>query len=311
MASSAIHGVLVVDKPRGLTSHGAVARIRRTLGTRDVGHTGTLDPMATGVLVVAVGEATKLVHWLSQDDKTYEATIALGVETDTLDADGTSAREVPPSDDLLRALLEFQASATVAPVLTRAFASERARTSQTPPAYSAIKTLGQRAHELARRGKPPSLPPRPVAVRRIELVACSTNPAQLRIVVEAGKGYYVRALARDLAHALATVGHLTALRRTRAGCFAIADTVALDASASELSARMHPLPHAASLALPLARLTDSGARDARFGRTVQSVDIDAPTRGACAWIDPGGRLVAIGTTDEGNQGRVLRGFSTP
>lgn len=309
MSCASRDGVLVVDKPPGLSSHGVVARIRRTLGTRDVGHTGTLDPMATGVLVIAVGEGTKLVHWLTQQDKAYVATIALGIETDTLDADGTSVREVPPSDEVRLALLEFETGSTVAPVLARAVASEKARTVQTPPAYSAIKTRGQRAYEQARRGQPPLLPPRPVAVRAIELVACGADPASMTITVDVRKGYYVRSLARDLAEALGTVGHLRALRRTRAGCFDLSDAVALDAPASELFARMHPLSRAASLALPLARLTDSGARDARFGRTVASQDIDAPTSGECAWVDPEGRLVAIGTTNEAKQGRVLRGFS--
>ncbi|HVJ94972.1 MAG TPA: tRNA pseudouridine(55) synthase TruB, partial [Labilithrix sp.] len=135
-------GVLVVDKPRGPTSHDVVARVRRALKTRHVGHAGTLDPMATGVLVVAVGEGTKLVPWLTADDKTYEATIRLGIETDTLDAEGRETARVPITGELARAVDAWKVGAEL---LEAALAAERSRTAQVPPAFSAIRIGGQRA----------------------------------------------------------------------------------------------------------------------------------------------------------------------
>jgi tRNA pseudouridine55 synthase len=305
------HGVLVVDKPRGITSHDAVARVRRAIGTREVGHAGTLDPMASGVLVLAVGEATKLVPWLTAQDKAYEATIALGVETDTLDAQGRPVREAPPSPDLLKALAKYRGGTMLLPpVLARAFALERARTSQVPPAYSAIKLEGKRAYAMARRGEQPALAARDVHVRRLELSACSAEPPTLEIALEVGKGYYVRALARDLSAELGTVGHLTTLRRTRSGCFQCTEAAPLELPSQELVARLHPLAHAATLVLPGAAVTASGAREARHGRLVPASDIDAPAAGPSAWIDPSGALVAVGALDESGRGKVLRGFSS-
>lgn len=303
-----LHGVLVIDKPRGPTSHDAVARVRRALGVRDAGHAGTLDPMATGVLVVAMGEATKLVPWLTAQEKAYEATIALGVETDSLDADGSETRRVPPSEDLLAALAHSRGSEHVAPVLRAALDAERARTRQVPPAFSAIRTGGQRAYARARRGETPDLAAREVHLLAIALAACSEEPPLLTVTLEASKGYYVRALARDLASALGTVAHLTALRRTRSGCFLADEALPLDTRPDDMEARVVPLALAATRALAAARLSETGARDARHGRPVKAGDIDAPTRDACAWLDAHGALVAVGDIDAGGRGRVLRGF---
>jgi len=294
--------VLVIDKPRGPTSHDVVARIRRALATREVGHAGTLDPMATGILVVAVGEATKLVPWLTAHEKAYEATIALGVETDTLDAEGRETRRAPLDAALVQALAESRGP-SVAPRLRAAVEAERARTSQVPPAFSAIQKDGERAYARARRGEIVELEPREVRVHELEVVACSDEPPWLTVRVEVDKGYYVRSLARDLALSLATVGHLTSLRRTRSGCFTLDEALPLDTPDDELAARVEHLARAASRALPVARLTEVGARDAHHGRTVQPADIDAPTAGPCAWLDPHGALVAVGEL-----GRVLRGF---
>jgi tRNA pseudouridine55 synthase len=303
-------GVLVVDKPRGPTSHDVVARIRRTLGVREVGHAGTLDPMATGVLLLAVGEATKLVPWLTTQDKTYEATIALGVETDTLDADGRDVRLVPASDELRAALASSDPRRAVAPMLLAALAAERARISQVPPAFSAIKQGGERAYARARRGEETTLAAREVHVRRLDLVACREEPASIDVAIEVGKGYYVRSLARDLADGLGTVGHLTFLRRTRSGGFLCEEALALDASPEELLAGMHPLPLAAARALPVARLTGAGALDARHGRQVHPRDILAFVPGPSAWFDPCGELVAVGEVDESSGGKVTRGFTS-
>ena len=304
-------GVLVIDKPRGPTSHTVVARVRRLLGTREVGHAGTLDPMATGVLVVAIGEATKLVPYLTAENKSYEATIALGVATDTLDAEGKETERVAPSD-ALKAALATSNGALVAPEIEAALATERARTSQVPPAFSAIKQAGERAYEKARRGESPELAARAVSVASLRLLDASEDPPAIAIAMDVAKGYYVRSLARDLAASLGTVGHLTALRRTRSGSFTLDEALSIDTPADELAARILPVAHAASRVLPAARLTESGAVDARHGRPVRPCDIEPSspaTRGFHAWLDADGQLVAVGTIDDDGTGRVVRGFS--
>jgi tRNA pseudouridine55 synthase len=300
--------VLVVDKPRGPTSHDVVRRLRKALGTRAVGHAGTLDPMATGVLVAAIGEATKLVPWLTAHDKGYEATIALGVETDTLDADGVEVQRIAPSSALCDAL-RAACGETLPPLLRAALEQERARTLQSPPVYSAIRTDGERAFARARRGEHVATEPRPVVVHRLEIVGSSAEPPLLKVSIDVGKGYYVRALARDLAGALGTVGHLTELRRTHSGCFAIAEAHRLDAPSEALRAAVEPLARVAERALPVVRLAPAGARDARHGRAVLAADLqgDVPPFTPSAWFDDDGRLVAVGQL-EGDRGRVLRGF---
>jgi tRNA pseudouridine55 synthase len=297
-------GVLVVDKARGPTSHDVVGRVRRALGTKQVGHAGTLDPMATGVLVVAVGEATKLVPWLTAQDKSYEATIALGTETDTLDAEGRPTRSEPVSEALLQALGRSHGG-TVEPLLRDALEAERARTTQVPPAFSAIQQQGVRAHVRARRGEQVELAPRAVRVARLELVACSVSPPDIAVTLDVDKGYYVRSLARDLAARLGTVGHLTALRRSRSGSFTVGEAVSIE---SDLAARLIPLVEAATRALPAARLTEQGARDASCGRPVQPGDLADSGPDPCAWLDAGGRLVAVGQRQPDGTGRVVRGF---
>jgi tRNA pseudouridine55 synthase len=307
-AAPSLDGVLVIDKPRGPTSHDVVWRLRRALGVRAIGHAGTLDPMATGVLVAAVGEATKLVPWLTAHDKSYEATIALGVETDTLDAEGVEVRRAAPGEALREALGSQDAGAS--PLLRTAFEEERSRTLQVPPAYSAIRSGGERAFARARRGEHVELESRPVIVHGLRVLASSADPPWLRVAVDVGKGYYVRSLARDLAKALGTVGHLTALRRTRSGCFVAADASPLDAPADALRAAVEPLARAAARALPTARLSDAGARDARHGRPVLATDLEGCPAALipCAWLDAEGTLVAVGQLEEGGHGRVLRGF---
>jgi tRNA pseudouridine55 synthase len=263
------------------------------------------------VLVVAVGEATKLVPWLTAQDKTYEATIALGVETDTLDADGREVREVPPGEELRQALATSGAGPEIAPMIRAALAAEGARSSQMPPMYSAIKHAGERAYAVARRGERPPLSAREVHVLRLEVVACRHEPASIDVAMDVGKGYYVRALARDLAEALGTVGHLTSLRRTRSGSFFCGEALPIGASSEELLAGMHPLSLAAARALPVGHLSEAGAHDARHGRPVHMRDISAPARVPSAWLDPQGRLVAVGEVDEAGCGRVTRGFASP
>lgn len=297
-------GVLVLDKARGPTSHDVVARVRRTLGTRQVGHAGTLDPMATGVLIVAVGEATKLVPWLAAQDKSYEATIALGTETDTLDAEGRPTRSAPPSEALVGAL-ERSRTGDLDPLLEAALQAERTRILQVPPAFSAIRQDGVRAHVRARRGEHVELAPRPTHVARLELIACRVAPPDVSLVLDVDKGYYVRSLARDLAERLGTVGHLTALRRTRSGRFTIDEATSIEA---DLEGRLIPLVQAASRALPVARLTEQGARDASCGRLVRPCDLTDVGPEPSAWLDPEGRLVAVGQRQDDGTARVLRGF---
>jgi tRNA pseudouridine55 synthase len=328
-------GVLVVDKPRGPTSHDVVARLRRTLATREVGHAGTLDPMATGVLVTLVGEATKLASYLTAEDKEYEATIELGTETDTLDAQGKVTRRSEVPEETRAALhaarppragvhhaaasgLDHAPADSEArrppetchpPILDLAIASEQARKEQIPPSFSAIHEGGERAYERARRGDALTLVPRPVAVRCLEVVEGGLEPRPwLTVRTTAGKGYFVRALARDLAAALGTVGHLVALRRMRSGSFSLEEAVPWDGAPDDMVAHLIPLAVAAARAMSVSTLSEVGARDARVGRPISPVDIDPRGQGLSAWVDARGELVAVGEVDEDGVGRVVRGF---
>ncbi len=199
-------GILVVDKPVGPTSHDVVGWTRRALGTRAVGHAGTLDPFASGVLVVLVGDATKLASYATAADKTYRTELTLGSETDTLDRDGR-VTETAPVPVLDRASIEAALAVMTGP------------TEQRPPAYSAIKKDGVRSYERARSGEVVELEPRAVVLHQAALL--DVEDARLTIDLHVGKGYYVRSLGRDLARALGTRGHLSALRRTRSGGYAI------------------------------------------------------------------------------------------
>jgi tRNA pseudouridine55 synthase len=303
-------GVLVLDKAEGLTSHDVVSHMRRVFGIRAIGHAGTLDPMATGVLVLAIGEATKLVPWLTAHDKAYEASIALGVATDTLDAEGRELRRETLGPEL-RAALSGAHDPTLGALMHGALENERRRTSQVPPQFSAIKVLGQRAFARARRGQATELAARDVHVHRIDLVGCLVDPARVDVTLEVGSGYYVRAMARDLAETLGTCGHLTRLRRTRSGPFTLAEALHIEAPAEVLRAHVQPLASVAARTLSVARLTPSGARDARCGRIVQHSDIAPITAGPCAWLDDQGALVAVGAVDADGRGSVIRGFSAP
>ena len=309
MKRTDLHGVLVIDKPRGPTSHDVVARLRRTLGTREIGHAGTLDPMATGVLVIAVGEATKLAPYLTAADKAYETTIALGVETDTLDAEGTETRRADVPLSMCDALEKIR-SGKVHEHIARAIAVEVARTAQIPPIFSAIKKDGERSYDRARRGEVVAMEPREVHVHAIDVMGGGVDAGApwLALSLDVGKGYYVRSLARDLAASLGTVGHLTALRRTRSGPFTIDEAMPLDTSAGELEARFVTLERAAARSLPVARLTELGARDAGFGRAIATADLGTDAQGPHAWLAPDGHLIAIGAITEDGAGHVLRGF---
>lgn len=207
-------GVLPLDKPRGPTSHDVVARVRRVLDIRRVGHTGTLDPFASGLLLLCLGPATRLSEYLTGLDKSYRATVRLGVRTTTLDPEGDVLEERDGWSELDEGRIE------------EALAGLRGVTLQRPPVFSAKKVAGEPAHRRARRGEAVEL--RPVEVRVDELTLAGMELPDLRLEVRCSSGTYVRALARDLGEALGTGAHLTALRRTAVGRFRVEDAVPLD-----------------------------------------------------------------------------------
>ena len=227
-------GMLLIHKPRGMTSHDVVEVIRRKLGTRRIGHTGTLDPMAEGLLILLVGSATKSQHAFQGHDKVYEATLKLGVQTDTGDAMGRPIRTapVPPLD---RARLE----ATLA--------SFQGSMSQTPPAYSAVKVQGRPAYWWARRQQPVTLSARTVHVSEMEVLDCTHELMTFRLRCSAGT--YVRTLAESIAEQLGTVGHLSSLTRLSVGAWRLEDAKPLswaaDADPDLLLKTLQPLPAAA------------------------------------------------------------------
>lgn len=302
-------GVLVIDKPSGPTSHDVVARLRRALGTRRIGHAGTLDPMASGVLVVLVGEATKLAPYLTAEDKRYEARVALGAATDTLDAEGevTATGEVP---GWLVAEIAEVAAGGAAPRLAEVLAAEAARRAQVPPVYSAIHVGGRRSHALARAGAAVELEARPVEVRSIAIAGATADPPALALAIDVTKGYYVRSLARDLGARLGVPAHLAALRRTASGGFVIAEAAPPDAGREALGAAMLPVEEAARRSLPVATLTGAGALRAARGQPLGAGDFVAAPEGAgpSAWLDGDGRLIAVGAPAAGGFS-VLRGFA--
>ena len=332
------HGVLIVDKPLKLTSHDVVARARRALGTKRIGHAGTLDPMASGVLVLLAGEATKLAPFLTAHDKRYEAAVTLGAATDTLDAAGsiTAEASVPSEllDEIKRAIaianergpLSGADLAEEAPLLRRALEGEQARTEQTPPAYSAIKVGGQRSYDRARAGEVIDLEPRAVRVLSLRLLprprnagagadtgaeAISNARPTLHLDLEVSKGYYVRSFARDLGDRLGVPAHLSALHRTRSGPFRVESAVPLSAGPEALRAALVPIERAAAESLPAARLTEAGAARARNGKTMSPSDFTVPPPASgelSAWLDPTGELVAVGLA-EGLHLVIRRGFA--
>jgi tRNA pseudouridine55 synthase len=300
----AMHGVVVIDKPIGPTSHDVVAQLRRALKTRRVGHAGTLDPLASGVLVLAVGEATKLVPYLTSGDKTYEATVRFGVATPSLDSgspiESTQALGRELSSELEQLAL-LGRTLDSAPLLQAAIETERARLNQIPPNVSAIHVDGERAHARARRGETFELPAREVRVRELTVLGASADTLRVRLCVS--KGYYVRAFARDVAKALGTVGIITALRRTHSGNFD------LSLASSIERPTLMPLPVAANLCLPAATLTEVGLQRAKHGKTLDFEHMHPHHEGEQAWFDAAGTLVALATVEAG-VGRVQRGITS-
>ncbi len=305
MKSDGPHGLLLIDKPRGPTSHDVVAKLRKRLHTRRVGHGGTLDPMATGVLVVLVGEATKLEPFISAQTKSYAAEITLGASTSTLDADGEVVERAP-----LPPWLGPEAT-PASPPFQAALAQEIQRTSQVPPVHSAIRVDGVRSYDRARRGEDFTLPPRDVSVAAMTLDAVRIGGALARVslTLTVSKGYYVRSLARDLGAHLGLPAHLTALRRIASGPFTIDLTTPLDVPDELLKSALFPLEKAAALALPTGLLTAEGTARARVGKALEASHFEAGApSGLSAWLDASQELVAVGERLE-DQWLVRRGFT--
>jgi tRNA pseudouridine55 synthase len=255
-------GLVIVDKPAGLTSHDVVARCRRIFSTRKVGHAGTLDPMATGVLVIGVDRATKILGLLTGASKSYAATIRLGQTTSTEDAEGQLLQEVSAEH------LADEAIAT-------AIAGLRGDIMQVPSTVSAVKVCGQRAYRLAREGHTVELAARPVRIDRFELLAIRRHDQliDLDVTVDCSSGTYIRALARDLGDALAVGGHLTALRRTGVGRFGLDQARSLDelAERPQLSCT---LDEACLQMFPQRQLSVEEAEAAGNGRPLTPAGID-------------------------------------
>lgn len=269
--------MLVIDKPSGMTSFDVVQRARRALKVKKVGHTGTLDPMATGVLPLCLGEATKIAQFITESTKAYEATIQLGATTDTLDADGRilEERPVPPMS---------------AERLEQALEAFRGTFLQTPPMYSAVKVAGHRLYELARAGKEVERAAREVTVH--ELVLRDFSATQVRLSVRCSKGFFVRSLAAELGETLGCGAHLAALRRTHSGPFSLADAVPL---AAILETPQSAGPRVLSMERALADLeaVTVSALDAVRVRHGGAVEVAPSVQGTVRVLGPGGELLAV------------------
>jgi tRNA pseudouridine55 synthase len=270
-------GILLVDKPGGITSHDVVSRARRALGTRKIGHAGTLDPMATGLLVLGVEGATRLLTYIVGADKTYEATILLGVSTDSDDADGVETSRT-------------DATIVTDDAIAAGIADLTGDIEQVPSTVSAIKVAGRRAYDLARAGEEVELKARRVTVSRFDVRAVRRGEGvvELDVVVDCTSGTYIRALARDLGRALGVGGHLTMLRRTRIGAFDVAAAASVDDIAEE---RLVNPATAASVVVGAIAVGEDEARDLRHGKRIDGGG--RLTGAVAAAIDPDGRLVGI------------------
>ena len=269
-------GLLLVDKPSGVTSHDVVDGVRRTLRTRKVGHGGTLDPMATGLLLIGVGRATRLLRFLGDLEKTYEGTLRLGVETDTLDADGEVVCESP-----------VEASEAQVAEAMRELIGESL---QRPPAYSAVKVGGRKLYEAARAGQPIEADQRPIRVDAFDLLSFGAPEATFRVVCSGGT--YVRVLAADIGAAVGCGAHLTALRRVAIGPYRVESAVAPDAVGDPL-----PIEQAVGH-LPHMELGSDEAAAASHGRPLGPAGVTGPY----GVFDPGGRLIGI-YEDDGPRAR--------
>lgn len=288
MTQAALSGLVVVDKPGGITSHGVVARVRRLAGTRKVGHAGTLDPMATGVLVLGVGRATRLLGHLMLTDKGYDATIRLGVVTTTDDAEGevvsTTALDGITEEDVRRTLATFVGEIE-----------------QVPSAVSAIKVDGKRAYARVRDGEQVALKARGVTIH--ELTVHDVALPDVRISVRCSSGTYIRAIARDLGAALGVGGHLTELRRTAVGSFGLDQARTLEELEEEFS--LVPIAQAARSSFPSLDLDEEQSRQVRFGRPLA---VTLPGSGEHALFAPDGEFLALYAPTDGGGARPVAVF---
>ena len=273
-----LDGWLIIDKPPGLTSTDVVNRVRRAFDAQKAGHGGTLDPLATGVLPIAFGAATKTVPYVMDGTKLYRFTLRFGEARDTDDADGklTATSPVRPTDEQIHAAL----------------GKFRGDIMQVPPTFSAVKVAGERAYDMAREGRPPNLEPRPARVDRFELIE-RLNEDTAIFEVASGKGVYMRSLARDLAQACGTLGHITALRRLRVGPFTEAQSTPLDKlRTTDDTPPASPdllLPVATALAdIPALALTEAEVSGLRHGQAISLVTLMGRIPGSA---DPAGGLV--------------------
>lgn len=281
-------GLVVVDKPAGVTSHDVVGRCRRIFGTRKVGHAGTLDPMATGVLVVGIERATKILGLLTTADKSYAATIRLGQTTSTEDAEGEVLQTVSAAD-----VTDAQISEAVARL--------RGEIAQVPSAVSAIKVDGKRAYRLVREGQAVELAPRNVRIDRFDVLAVRREAGlvDVDVDVDCSSGTYIRALARDVGADLGVGGHLTALRRTRVGRFGLDQARTLDELA-EHPRLSYTLDEACLQSFPRRNLSVAEAEDTRHGRPLKP----AGTEGVYAATAPDGQVIAL-LTDQGDRTKPM------
>jgi tRNA pseudouridine55 synthase len=281
-------GIVVIDKPGGVTSHDVVARVRRILGTRRVGHAGTLDPMATGVLVIGVERATRLLGHIAATDKDYRATVRLGSATRSDDAEGEVISRADP--DLI--------ASTTETLIREAAATLTGTIEQRPSAVSAIKVDGRRAHERVRAGEVVDLPGRLVRVDRLDVLTVDRSPhaIDLEVEVTCGSGTYVRALARDLGARLGIGGHLTALRRTRVGTFDA--PISLADLESRGSAAVQPMGEALLGIFP--RWIVTAEEGVLIGRGQRLAWTGPDTDGTVAVVAGDGSLLALAHRDAGS-----------
>ena len=276
-----VDGVLLLDKPSGITSNAALQQARRLFSAAKAGHTGTLDPLASGLLPLCFGEATKFAHDLLAADKSYEAEVCFGIATDTGDADGAVVRRCP---------IAFDAAA-----LNDALARLRGPLEQIPPMHSALKHQGRALYTLARQGIEVERSARQITIHRLQLIDFSGE--RCRLHVRCSKGTYVRSLAVELGEALACAAHLSALRRTAVGSLQVADALPLAAlaelSAEERTGRLLPLDHLLQ-GLPAVRLDEAAALRFRHGNPVG----DAQPPGSYRVYDAAGRLLGVGESDD-------------
>lgn len=295
-------GLVLIDKPSGWTSHDVVARLRKLAGTRRVGHAGTLDPMATGLLLIGVNSATKLLTFLVGENKTYEATIRLGAATITDDKESEFTAVAAPDDVLALTVERLEAALT-------AF---RGPIDQVPSSVSAIKVDGERAYAKVRSGDEVKLKSRPVTIHRFDVIGeprvvvdGDNTFFDFDAIIDCSSGTYIRALARDLGAALEVGGHLTALRRTKIGSYSIAQAQDLEGLTGE-TLEVLPIEQAATQQFKVRSLSDQDVIDLRHGKRLRVVDEteSAPT----AAIDSQGNLIAM-LTKSGNAAKSLVVFA--